>query len=91
VIGTSAGAVGELNMGLLMMKRSRIYGSTLRARPIEQKAMTARALERSVLPALAAGEIITPVAETFSLEDAVAAYDRFAAGGKLGKLVLLTD
>jgi NADPH:quinone reductase len=91
IIGTSAGAVSELNLGLLMHKRARIYGSTLRARPLEQKAMTARAVERSVLPALATGEIVVPIAETFSLEDAVAAYDRFAAGSKLGKIVLLPD
>jgi NADPH2:quinone reductase len=91
IIGTSAGAVGELNLGLLMHKRARIYGSTLRARPLEQKAMTARGVERSVLPALASGEIVVPIAETFGLEDAVAAYDRFAAGGKLGKIVLVND
>ncbi|MFZ0385202.1 MAG: NAD(P)H-quinone oxidoreductase [Solirubrobacteraceae bacterium] len=91
IIGTSAGAVGELNLGLLMHKRARIYGSTLRARPLEQKAMTARGVERSVLPALASGAISVPIAETFTLEDAVAAYDRFAAGGKLGKIVLLPD
>ena len=74
-----------------MHKRARIYGSTLRARPLEQKAMTARAFERSVLPALASGRVTVPIAETFALEDAVAAYDRFAAGGKLGKIVLVTD
>ena len=91
IIGTSAGAVGELNLGLLMMKRARIYGSTLRARPLEQKAMTARAVERSVLPALESGAITVPIAETFALEDAVAAYDRFAAGSKLGKIVLLPN
>jgi NADPH2:quinone reductase len=91
IIGTGAGAVGELNLGLLMHKRARIYGSTLRARPLEQKAMTARAVERSVLPTLASGRIAVPIAETFALEDAVAAYDRFAAGGKLGKIVLLPD
>jgi NADPH:quinone reductase-like Zn-dependent oxidoreductase len=91
IIGTSAGAVGELNLGLLMHKRARIYGSTLRARPLEQKAMTARGVERSVLPALASGDVIVPIAETFALDDAVAAYDRFAAGGKLGKIVLITD
>jgi NADPH:quinone reductase-like Zn-dependent oxidoreductase len=91
IIGTSAGAVGELHLGLLMHKRARIYGSTLRARPLEQKAMTARAVERSVLPALGSGRITVPIAETFALEDAVAAYDRFASGGKLGKIVLLTD
>jgi NADPH:quinone reductase len=91
IIGTSAGAAAELNLGLLMMKRARIFGSTLRARPLEQKALTARGVERSVLPALAAGEIVVPVDATFALEDAVAAYDRFAAGGKFGKIVLVND
>jgi putative PIG3 family NAD(P)H quinone oxidoreductase len=89
VIGTGAGAKGELHLGLLMMKRARIYGSTLRARPLEGKALTARALERSVLPLLEAGTVKVPVAETFGLEQAAAAYERFQAGGKLGKIVLL--
>ncbi|GAC1577758.1 MAG: zinc-binding dehydrogenase [Candidatus Dormibacteria bacterium] len=88
VIGTGAGATGEMNLGLLMMKRARIHGSTLRARPLEQKAMTARALERSVLPALADGTVTVPVAETFALDRAQAAYERFQAGGKLGKIIL---
>ena len=88
IIGTGAGATGDINLGLLMMKRSRIYGSTLRARPVEQKALTARAVERSVLPLLASGAVKVPVAATFPLEDAPAAYARFQAGGKLGKIVL---
>lgn len=88
VIGTGAGAKGEINLGLLMIKRARMYGSTLRARPLEGKALTARAVERSVLPLLAAGTVKVPIAETFELSDAAAAYDRFAAGGKLGKIIL---
>jgi putative PIG3 family NAD(P)H quinone oxidoreductase len=91
VIGTGAGAKGELNLGLLMMKRARIHGSTLRARPLELKALTARAFERSVLPLLADGSVKTVVAETFPLSEVVAAYDRFKAGGKLGKIVLDTS
>ena len=90
VIGTGAGREGEINLGLLMMKRARIHGSTLRARPLELKALTARAMERSVLPALAAGTVKVPIAETYPLEDAVAAYDHFAGGGKLGKIILVT-
>ncbi len=88
VIGTGAGAKGEINLGLLMIKRARMYGSTLRARPLEGKALTARAVERSVLPLLDAGTVKVPIAETFELSDAAAAYDRFAAGGKLGKIIL---
>jgi NADPH2:quinone reductase len=88
VIGVSAGAKGELNLLALMGKRARIHGSTLRARPLEEKALAARRLEREVLPLFEAGALRVPVAETFELGDAEAAYDRFAEGGKLGKIVL---
>jgi len=88
VIGVSAGAKGELNLLALMGKRARISGSTLRARPLEQKALAARLVEHEVLPLIEGGQLSVPIAETFALEDAAAAYERFAAGGKLGKIVL---
>jgi NADPH2:quinone reductase len=91
IIGISAGAKAELNLGLAMQKRARIYNSTLRPRPLEEKAMTARAMERSVLPLLASGTVHVPIAATYPLADAVTAYDRFAEGGKLGKIILTTD
>jgi NADPH:quinone reductase-like Zn-dependent oxidoreductase len=72
-----------------MGKRARIHGSTLRARPLEQKADAARRVERHVLPLVEAGAVHVPVAETFPLDRAEEAYDRFAAGGKVGKVVLL--
>jgi putative PIG3 family NAD(P)H quinone oxidoreductase len=88
VIGVSAGAKAELNLLALMGKRARIHGSTLRARPLEEKAVCARALEHEVLPLFEAEALSVPVAETFALAQAAAAYERFAAGGKLGKIVL---
>jgi NADPH:quinone reductase len=88
VIGIGAGAQAELNLGLAMQKRARIYSSTLRPRPLEEKALTARAVERSVLPLLASGAVHVPIAATYPLSDAPAAYDRFAEGGKLGKIIL---
>jgi NADPH2:quinone reductase len=88
VIGVSAGAKSELNLLALMGKRARIFGSTLRARPAEEKAMTARGLEHEVLPLFDTGKLSVPIAQTFPLADAAAAYDGFAAGGKLGKIVL---
>jgi NADPH:quinone reductase-like Zn-dependent oxidoreductase len=89
VIGIGAGARAELNLGLLMAKRGRILASTLRARPLEQKALAARAVERSVLPLVQSGALSVPICETYPLAEAEAAYDHFAAGGKLGKIVLL--
>jgi len=90
VIGVSAGATAELNLLALMGKRARIHGSTLRARPLEEKAVAARLLEHEVLPLFEARPpaLRVPIAETFPLERAAAAYERFAAGGKLGKIVL---
>jgi NADPH:quinone reductase len=89
VIGIAAGAKGELNLAKLMYKRGRLMASTMRARPLEEKALMTRGLEHHVLPLVEAGKLHVPVAETFSLDDAPTAYERFAAGGKLGKLVLL--
>jgi putative PIG3 family NAD(P)H quinone oxidoreductase len=89
VIGVSAGATSEINLLALMGKRARIHGSTLRARPLEEKAIAARLLEREVLPLFEDGRLRVPVADTFPLERAADAYERFAAGGKLGKVVLV--
>jgi len=89
VIGIGAGAKGELNLRDLMQKRATLRASTLRARPLEEKALTARLMERHVVPLFEAGALRVPIAETFPLESAVEAYDRFAEGGKIGKIVLL--
>jgi NADPH:quinone reductase len=88
IIGVAAGAKGELNLLALMGKRARIHGSTLRARSLEDKALAARLLERHVLGAFEGGRLRVPIADTYPLKDAAAAYDRFAAGGKLGKIVI---
>ena len=89
VIGVGAGAKGEMNLLALMGKRLKVMGSTLRSRPMEEKAIAARAVEREVLPAVAAGTVRVPVSATFPLDEVAAAYERFEAGGKLGKIVLV--
>jgi putative PIG3 family NAD(P)H quinone oxidoreductase len=88
VIGVGGGPKAELSLVALMGKRARIHGSTLRARPLEQKADAARQVERHVLPLVERGAITVPVAATFPLERVEDAYGHFAAGGKLGKVVL---
>ena len=90
VIGVGGtGPKGEINLVMVMQKRAKITGSTLRARPLEQKATAARLVEKEVLPNFENGTLKVPVAETFELDRAEQAYDRFAAGGKLGKIVVL--
>ena len=84
------GPTTEINLLHVMQKRARIHGSTLRARPLEEKALAMRLVEREVLSQFDDGSLRVPVAETFPLEQAEEAYSRFEAGGKLGKIVLLT-
>jgi len=88
VIGIGAGARGEIDLRALMMKRGRLMASTLRARSLEEKATCARRIEAEVIPALAAGRLRIPVAASYPLDRAGEAYDRFAAGKKLGKVVI---
>jgi putative PIG3 family NAD(P)H quinone oxidoreductase len=88
VIGIGAGAKVELNLSLLMIKRGAIHASTLRARSLEDKAQAARLVEKSVLPGFASGDLSVPVTAGLPLEQAAEAYERFQAGGKLGKVVL---
>jgi NADPH2:quinone reductase len=59
-------------------------------RSAEEKALVVERLAEDVLPLLAAGRIAVPVQQTFPLDQAQAAYTAFAAGGKFGKLVLVT-
>jgi NADPH:quinone reductase len=74
-----------------MASRGRIHGSTLRPRPLEEKALAARRVERHVLPLLSRGTVTVPLAATYPMAKAASAYERFAAGGKLGKIVLVDD
>ncbi|HEX2071639.1 MAG TPA: zinc-binding dehydrogenase [Thermoleophilaceae bacterium] len=90
VIGVGAGFKAEVNLLAVMGKRATIGGSTLRVRPLEQKAIAMRRVEAEVLPLFESGALAVPVAASFPLAEAAAAYERFTAGGKLGKIVLTT-
>jgi len=89
VIGVGAGATLEVDLRLLMSRRATLRAATLRARSRTEKAAVVAALRSAVLPLLSAGRVRVPVAATFPLDQAAAAYERFTAGGKLGKVVLV--
>jgi NADPH2:quinone reductase len=89
VIGVGAGAKAEVDLLALMGRRGTLRASTLRVRPLEEKAAAQRRVEREVLPGFApGGGLEVPVAATFALADVAEAYARFEAGGKLGKVVV---
>jgi NADPH:quinone reductase len=88
VIGVGGGGKAEIDALQLMLKRGRIHGSTLRARPLEEKAVIARLMEKRVLPDFDTGKLTVPVDTTFPLANVADAYAYFAEGGKVGKIVL---
>ncbi len=89
VIGVGAGARADINLLQLMGARAQLTGATLRARSVEDKAAVTNGVARDVLPLFADGQLQVPVCATFGLSEVRAAYDRFTAGGKLGKVILL--
>jgi NADPH2:quinone reductase len=73
----------------LMFKRLHHTGSTLRARPVPDKAAIARAVERSVWPLIAAGKVKPVIDSTFPLHDAAKAHARMESSVHIGKIVLV--
>ncbi len=73
---------------ILMVKRLHHTGSTLRNRPVADKAAIARALEDNVLPMLKAGKVRPVIYKTFPLREAAAAHALMESSSHIGKIVL---
>ncbi len=91
VIGVGAGARVEIDLLAMMRTRFTLTGSTLRSRSREEKSAVASLLRQVLLPLWESRTISVPIAKTFDLRDAAAAYDYFGRPGKFGKVVLLVD
>jgi len=91
VIGLQGGAEAELDLSRLMRKRLSITGSTLRARPIEEKGRIIEAFVRRFGPELMTGAIRPIVDRVLPLDEVSQAHRLLAAGEIFGKLVLATE
>jgi putative PIG3 family NAD(P)H quinone oxidoreductase len=91
VIGLQGGAKSELDLFRLMRKRLSITGSTLRARPIEEKGRIIEAFVRRFGPDLVTRAIRPIVDRVLPLGEAPKAHRLLAAGEVFGKLVLSTE
>jgi putative PIG3 family NAD(P)H quinone oxidoreductase len=88
VIGLMGGANAEVELGLMLGKRLRIVGSTLRARSVAAKAAVMDQLERRVWPKLASGEIKPIIDSVVPMASAEEAHRLIAGDGTFGKVVL---
>ncbi|MBK7541714.1 MAG: NAD(P)H-quinone oxidoreductase [Candidatus Competibacteraceae bacterium] len=85
------GAKMELNLAPVMMKRLTITGSTLRARPVADKALIAQKLQTTVWPLVAQGAIKPVIHQVFPLTEAAAAHVLMESNRHIGKLLLQID
>lgn len=88
IIGLMGGSISELELGVLMMKRLRVIGSTLRGRSIEAKSAVMAALERVVWPSIESGEIVPVIDSILPIQETAHALDRVASNQTFGKVVL---
>ncbi|WP_417489047.1 NAD(P)H-quinone oxidoreductase [Maricaulis sp.] len=79
----------ELDMMRVMLKRLTLTGSTLRARPVAEKARLAAALRKTVWPWLEAGTLRPVIDTRFALADVRSAHERLDSGTHSGKILLL--
>ncbi|HCU99613.1 MAG TPA: NADPH quinone oxidoreductase [Dehalococcoidia bacterium] len=88
-VGLMGGAIAKkASLGPLLMKRLQVRGTTLRARPLEQKAQATRAFEKSVLPHIASGKIKVVLDSVYPLQEANTAQAHMEANANFGKIVL---
>ena len=90
VIATQTGGRAEVDLLRLMLKGITLTGSTLRARPADEKARLIAEVERVAWPWIVSGRVRPLVQATFPLEQASAAHLALEAGGHVGKIVLTT-
>ena len=88
VIAFLTGALAEINLMTLMLKRLTLTGSTLRSRDAAEKARLARAIEENVWPWIESGAVRIPVDRVFPLANAGEAHAFLEQGAQFGKVVL---
>ena len=88
LVGLTAGAKAEFNLGMALSKRVRIIGTVLRPRPTEEKAEATRKFIEEVLPLIDKGKIKPNLDEVFPFENIKEAHERLESNASFGKVVL---
>ena len=89
VVGLTAGATSQFNMGVLLRKRATIVGTVLRARPIEEKITLAREFAQRMIPLFEAGRLKPIVDKVFGFDQVAEAHRLMESNATVGKVVLV--
>jgi tumor protein p53-inducible protein 3 len=88
LVGLVGGAEVKLDLSILLRRRLRIAGSTLRGRSLEEKIAITDRFRRRVLPRLGAGAVRPVLDRVYLLEEVQEAHRRMESNLNIGKIVL---
>jgi putative PIG3 family NAD(P)H quinone oxidoreductase len=88
IIGMQGGTRAELDIAALLGKRGAVIATSLRSRPLEEKAAICAAVAEHVWPLVGDGTVRPLVHATFPVDDVRRAHEALEAGGHLGKILL---
>jgi NADPH:quinone reductase-like Zn-dependent oxidoreductase len=88
LVGLVAGASAELPLRTVLSRRLKVVGTTLRARPLEEKIAAASALEHRLVPLFEQGVLRPVVDGVLPMTELPAGLTRLASNDTFGKLVL---
>jgi putative PIG3 family NAD(P)H quinone oxidoreductase len=88
ILSTMSGSRAELDLQLLMKKRARVVGSTLRSRSRAEKAAIVTRFRDEMLPAFVAGRLTVTVDSVFPVERAAEAFQRMRENRNVGKILI---
>ncbi|MFC9972040.1 NAD(P)H-quinone oxidoreductase [Spirillospora sp. NPDC127200] len=88
VIGLQGGARAELDLGKLLGKRGSVHATSLRSRPLEEKAEIVASVREHVWPLLAAGKVRPVIDRTVPMAEAARAHRLLEDSGHIGKILL---
>ncbi|MGH3634704.1 NAD(P)H-quinone oxidoreductase [Mycobacterium sp.] len=94
IIGMQGGVKGELNIGKLIGKRTRVIGTALRGRPVDGphgKSTIVDAVTTSVWPMIADGRVRPVIGARMPIQQAAEAHRMLSSGRVTGKIVLTVD
>ncbi|MHA6761497.1 NAD(P)H-quinone oxidoreductase [Streptacidiphilus sp. PAMC 29251] len=88
VIGMQGGVTADLNLGKLMAKRAAVIATSLRARPLDEKAAIVAAVREHVWPLLETGRVRPVVDRVLPLAEAAEAHRLMESSTHIGKILL---
>ncbi|NEB15414.1 NAD(P)H-quinone oxidoreductase [Streptomyces coelicoflavus] len=91
IIGMQGGRKGELNIGALLAKRAAVSATSLRARPLEEKAAIVAAVREHVWPLFDGGHVRPVVDREMPMSEAAEGHRVVEESGHIGKVLLVTS